>query len=1390
LLNRCCGEADVDGTAFGRYRLIELIGRGGMGEVWRAYDPTMDRVVALKVLPQNFAGDQVFKERFRREARAASGLDDPHVVPFYDFGEVDGQLYVTMRLIKGRDLQTILAEGPLSPERAVGIIEQVARALHAAHEVGLVHRDVKPSNILIADPDFAYLIDFGIARAAGETGLTATGGLIGTLRYMAPERFNTGQADARSDIYSLACVLYEALTGRPPFAGDSLEQQLAGHLATPPPWPSSSSPGVPEAFDAVVATGMAKDPDQRYATTVELADAARDAVTIPIQRPAPSPAPNPPTEQAAPVTARWVAQDESSAIAPRQTPQRGRGGHSHGDGMTATGFRCGSCGTELPPDSRFCNKCGAPITPAGTAAEYKQVTVLFADVVHSMNIAAAVGAERLREIMAELVDRASAVVQRFGGRVDKFTGDGVMAVFGAPVALEDHAVRACLAALGMQDETVRLAAEVEDRDGIELHLRIGLNSGQVIAGAVGSRSLGYTTIGEQVGMAQRMESVAPPGGVMLSASTARLVEDTATLGEPEMVRIRGAEEPVVARRLLGMAERDGGVGRAESKLVGRRWEMFAAEGLLDRAIDGHGAVVGVVGPPGIGKSRLVREVVAIARRRGVEVITVFCESHTSRVPFHAVARLLRAATGVEGLGGQTARDRVRDGIPEADPEDVLLFDDMLGIADPNAPLPAIDPDARRRRLTALLNAASVARKTPVLYVIEDVHWIDEVSESMLADFSAVIPQTSSLVLVTYRPEYEGALTRVHGAQAIALGPLSDPETAALVSELLGQDPSVGPLGQTIAQRADGNPFFAEEIVRELAERDELVGETGAYVSTAELAEVAVPATLQATIAARIDRLPQEAKRTLSAASVVGSRFSLDLLTGLGIEPAVDALMAAQLIDQVRFTRLPEYVFHHQLIRAVAYESQLKSDRAELHRRLAAAIQERDPASVDENAALIAEHLEAAGDLRAAYAWHMRAATWAATRDVDAAWASWERARQAADALPADDPNRAAMRIAPRSMLCGIAARVHMHVAGDRFEELRELCTAAGDKASLAFGMAGLVMDHALQARVREASRLASEAMALIESVDDPSLTVGLSRVAIYAKCESGEWADVLRWSERVIDLAGGDPSKGNFVFGSPLALALTTRAMARYCMGRPGWRDDLRLGLDIARNADPASYTTVVGYLYLGGISFGVLTPDDSAMREIEDALRIGERSGNDVVLAYARMTLGVALVHRRTAAERERGQKLLAAVIDVFLHWGHARDALPIFDVYLARERARRGDRDEVIPLMRAAVDHLVGEGRLLGWGLPAMGVLVETLLDRGADGDVAEAEAAIEQLAAEPADEGVVMHDIWLLRLRAQLARAHGDEPAYCGYRDRYRDMATSLGFEGHMKWAEAMP
>ncbi|MHA7650691.1 serine/threonine-protein kinase PknD [Mycobacterium sp. ML4] len=266
-------------TSFGKYRLIELMGRGGMGEVWRAYDADTDRVVALKILPAAVSNDEIFQQRFRREAHATARLNSPHLIPIHTYGEINGRLYVDMRLIEGHDLQWLLNQGPLPPARAVNIIDQVAKGLHAAHRERLLHRDVKPSNILLDHDDFAYLIDFGIARAADDLALTATGNFIGTYHYMAPERFTTAPVDARSDIYSLACVLYECLTAESPFPGDTLQDQITGHRSTPPPRPSNLNPDVPASLDMVIARGMAKNPADRYDTAVGLARDAQNALT-------------------------------------------------------------------------------------------------------------------------------------------------------------------------------------------------------------------------------------------------------------------------------------------------------------------------------------------------------------------------------------------------------------------------------------------------------------------------------------------------------------------------------------------------------------------------------------------------------------------------------------------------------------------------------------------------------------------------------------------------------------------------------------------------------------------------------------------------------------------------------------------------------------------------------------------------------------------------------------------------------------------------------------------------------------------------------------------------------------------------------------------------------
>jgi serine/threonine protein kinase, bacterial len=292
----------VDEVAFGRYRLLSLIGEGGMGKVYKAHDTVIGRDVAIKVLPAELAAEPGYRERFRREAHTAARLNEPHIVPIHDTGEIDGQLYLVMPVIEGIDVQGLLQrDGPMSPQRSVQVIEQLAAALDAAHAVGLVHRDIKPSNALMTGHDFVYLIDFGIAHAAAATKLTSTGMIVGTLAYMAPERFTAGVADARSDVYALACVLHECLTGDHPYPGESMEQQIAGHLTLDPPRPSAHRPDLPVGFDDVIARGMAKDPDQRYQSAHDLAAAARHALaTAPrnahtaaaVLAPPPQPAPD------------------------------------------------------------------------------------------------------------------------------------------------------------------------------------------------------------------------------------------------------------------------------------------------------------------------------------------------------------------------------------------------------------------------------------------------------------------------------------------------------------------------------------------------------------------------------------------------------------------------------------------------------------------------------------------------------------------------------------------------------------------------------------------------------------------------------------------------------------------------------------------------------------------------------------------------------------------------------------------------------------------------------------------------------------------------------------------------------------------------------------------
>ena len=432
--------------------------------------------------------------------------------------------------------------------------------------------------------------------------------------------------------------------------------------------------------------------------------------------------------------------------------------------------------------------------------------------------------------------------------------------------------------------------------------------------------------------------------------------------------------------------------------------------------------------------------------------------------------------------------------------------------------------------------------------------------------------------------------------------------------------------------------------------------------------------------------------------------------------------------------------------------------------------------MEENAALIAEHLQAAGELHAAYGWHMRAAAWSTNRDLGAARVNWERARRIADTLPADDPNQLSMRIAPRTMLLATGWRVDVNIA-DHFDELAQLCALTGDKVSLAIGMAGLVGSHVIHGRVREASQLASEQMALLESLGDPTPTLGLAFIVFANWFDAGEFGEILRWSQTVIDLTDGDPAKGaGFGIGSPLAIALTWRGVARWWLDRPGWRQDLHDAVAMVRNSNAATIVGVLGWSYGLAIYYGVLRADDAAVCAFEQAVQTAEGAGDDFMFGVAKYTLGIALLNRDAAADRDRGLKLMVQARDVFLRV-RSPFLVPVADLWAAGERARRGQRDVAIPVMRNAANELQQAGRI-GYGVWGTGVLVETLLQRGAEGDLSEAEEQIDWLANVSADNGSAALEITLLRLRALLCR--GPRRRCC-----LQGLGESLSRDGGIAW-----
>jgi len=1003
----------------------------------------------------------------------------------------------------------------------------------------------------------------------------------------------------------------------------------------------------------------------------------------------------------------------------------------------------------------------------------KQVTVLFADVKGSMAVAEQMDPETWGAIMQRFFGILADGVERFDGFVDKFTGDGIMALFGAPIAHEDHAQRACLAALHLRDALHQYARDLRRKHGVDLGARIGLNTGEVVVGRIGDDlRMDYTAQGHTVGLAQRMEQLAEPGLPYVSESVVRLADgyfrfkdlgEFTVKGATQPLRAFGLEGPGVLRTRLELSR-----SRGFSRFVGRSDELATLDAALGRALEGRGGVVGVVADAGVGKSRLCLEFVQRCRTQGIAVYEAHCPSYGASVPLLPVLELMRSFFGV---GVSDTDQQVREKIVGR----MLLLDralepllpltfEFMGVAESAATEPA-GPGTRERRLIELVQRLIQARsgRAPAVMLIDDVHWIDEASDGFVAALVETITATRTLVLLNFRPEYGAPWMSRSTYQQLPLQPLGERAVEELLSELLSDDPSLADLKALVCERTGGNPFYVEEMVRVLVEEGSLVGERGARLLAQPIERLSVPPTVQAILAARIDRLDPRERRLLQRASAIGRTFTRDLLAEIAeldeadVDAALRLLVEAELIHQHRLHPVVEYAFVHPLTHEVTEGTQLVRDRRRVHAAIAAAL-ERTHAGKDEHAALLARHWTEAGDATQAALAHRRAAEWIAGSNVVEATRHWEQVRALAEDIAdvdlADElGERSRLLILELGWRRGLSeAEVDALLReGEAWAERRQnpralarLYNAYGTAIMLSLGW------------LDRARAVLEKGLAIAEDAADGPLQFALQIRLGLAASYAGDVNAALAW------LAAGDASSiEDQIAASPL-VGYDARA---FHAGYQGWllglqgrvaesRKKIAEGLTHARTSGSLE---VIGWvLMLESIVDFECGDAASALAHARESTAIADRIDSPLSASMALRALARVLAWTGDLDEAER-----LAQRSVDRTRGVLRPNLPEALCGLAEIQRLRGDLAGARRHLGEALQVSTDGGFALG-RLSAEVALAELCLASGDDAGVAEAEGHLDHAAALTERTGNRLRLPVVFELRAEVARRRGDASA----------------------------
>jgi class 3 adenylate cyclase/tetratricopeptide (TPR) repeat protein len=1092
---------------------------------------------------------------------------------------------------------------------------------------------------------------------------------------------------------------------------------------------------------------------------------------------------------------------------------------------------CSNCGTDIPSNARFCHRCGKPTGPANhpddrirdytpkhladkiltsrsaLQGEHKQVTVLFADVKGSMQLAERVDPEEWHAILDDFFRILASGIHRFEGTINQYTGDGVMALFGAPIAHEDHALRACYAALYLRGELRRHADQLRIKRGLSFGVRIGLNSGEVVVGKIGDDlRMDYTAQGLTVGLAARMEQLAESGRVYLTEHTNRLIEGFFSVRDLGLSAVKGVSQPLGIYELEGVRENKARLDisreRGFSRFIGRSNEMTLLESALEQTLKGQGKVIGVVGEPGVGKSRLCYEFIERHRDKDITIFKASCASHIQSIPLLPVLRLLRNIFGVSSQEHQEETRKKIAGtlilLDDAFRDTLPVWFDFMSVTDPQHPVFKSGIEERQRKLFSLIQrlVQSMARRKPLIILVDDLHWIDTSSDVFIARLVDAVEDTRTLLLLNFRPEYHRNWMTRSIYRNLPLPALDSTDARELLDDLLGTDPSVRDLARQLTSRALGNPFFIEELVRSLVEAGNLAGQPKTYRLVKPVKAQALPATVQTLLAARIDRLGETTKQVLQTASVIGQEFEesvlrqTEQLAGIEMDNCLFRLNEVEFFYQKAFFPESVYAFRHPIVREVAYQSLLSKPRAKLHRRTALAIEKIHSERKNELAGLIAFHWEKADEMLKAAGWHRRAARVSGFAEIQRTFFHWSQALKLAQQTPVTNETiKLQLEACCGALEIGGRVDVSPGQVGSIFEQGRGLAEKLGDYSSL------LRLHESMAARLGWSGdfegqrRYLDEATTIAKKVPDPEIRLDLLQRRYVAEFHQGDLKSALKLIDAGI--AGCKASESELKrteFSRLLRSFLLARANVLSMMGDLEQAaalieqaDMLMPSTDRSKQDSRTSHTEALIRanlsIYIGNI--------ENSLRDAGDFVDLAKRSGSTWAMIVSTLALGRAHI---TGGNWSRAREPLEYALTQARQHKLGLESEASFLALLAEALAGCNEQEQALETAEEAVS-VACRQKTRFWELQAQLSLAKVLLSDERAGDRSRIAAALERAEELVEITGGKVMKPFILISQAELAGLKGDDTGYRQLLQEARQLLISMGAHGHAERTKVM-